>query len=77
MVQIHPNLEHLAIWKKDRVTFPETSIEKLSPPNKFLKYIFAFSLCQVMLLCISLIIILVSSTTFEKEKSKSFEFWGP
>jgi len=38
---------------------------------------FAFSLCLVMFLCICFIIILVSSPTFEKEKRKSFEFWGP
>lgn len=30
-----------------------------------------------MFLCICFIIILVSSPTFEKEKRKSFEFWGP
>lgn len=30
-----------------------------------------------MFLCICFIIILVSSPTFEREKRKSFEFWGP
>lgn len=43
----------------------------------FFYIFFAFSLCLVRFLCICFIIIPVSSPTFEREKRKSFEFWGP